>query len=71
MKNKRKHNMEEMITSCKCHRNGISGNCGLLCEVFLAGYCEEADELILDYLESDASQEEKEALAMSYGIITP
>ena len=62
---------EEMITSDKCHRNGISGNCGLCCEVFLAGECKEAVELILDYLESDACQEDKEDLAMSYGIITP
>jgi len=63
--------MEEMITGDKCHRIGISGNCGLRCEVFLDGKCKEPDELILYYLESDACQEDKEALAMAYGIITP
>jgi len=54
-----------------CHRIGISGHCGITCPVFLEGRCDEPDELIVDYLESDASQDDKEYLAMKYKILTP
>jgi len=66
-----KINQESNSTESMCHRIGISGNCGLSCEVFLDGKCQEWDEMIIDYLASDASQEDKESLAMSYGVITP
>ena len=32
-----------------CHREGISGNCGLNCRVLLAGECDSEDKMMEDY----------------------
>ena len=34
--------------STDCHREGISGNCGLECPVLLAGYCDEEESMYDD-----------------------
>lgn len=36
---------EETGESTDCHREGISGRCGLECPVLLAGYCEEEEAM--------------------------
>jgi len=48
-----------------CDRNGLNGNCGIDCEVFIRGECDIEDEIkeSEEYLNSDLYQEELEEIA--------
>lgn len=50
-----------------CFRNGMSGRCGVLCEAFYQGYCENPFEFSYTYLiENGFDEEEIEEIANFY-----
>lgn len=51
----------------ECFDNGMSGNCGIDCEVFLRGDCENGDEGLEAALDSDLDEESKLELIDFYG----